>query len=160
MRNLRNLQLEHGEVRIEDIKLDIKSRDDMPALLTGLQYLYSQKALRVRLFTLMDEYILSGINRKVEYPDMAMWVILVLAVVKQGLGCDFYRLLDQANYHILLRQFLGHAEIGDKTHYDYQTLVDNVSLPDPTLLHKVNQLIVESGHVVARKVAWRNLARA
>ena len=35
MRNLRNPQLERGEVRIEDIKLNHKSRDDMPVLLGG-----------------------------------------------------------------------------------------------------------------------------
>ena len=40
MRNLRNPQLERGEVRIEDIELDIKSRDDIPVLLIGLQHLY------------------------------------------------------------------------------------------------------------------------
>ena len=50
MRNLRNPQLERGEVRIEDIKLDHKCRDDMPTLLGGLQYLYSQETLRERLF--------------------------------------------------------------------------------------------------------------
>ena len=76
MRNLRNPQLERSEVRIEDIELDIKSRDDIPALLIGLQYLYSQEALRDRLFTLMDERILP-VNRKVERPGMAMWSILV-----------------------------------------------------------------------------------
>ena len=50
MRNLRNPQLERGEVRIEDIKLDHKCRDDMPTLMGGLQYLYSQETLRDRLF--------------------------------------------------------------------------------------------------------------
>ena len=50
MRNLRNPQLERGEVRIEDIELDIKSRDDIPVLLIGLQHLYTQEALRGRLF--------------------------------------------------------------------------------------------------------------
>ena len=44
MRNLRNPQLERGEVRIEDIELDIKSRDDIPVLLIGLQHLYTQCA--------------------------------------------------------------------------------------------------------------------
>ena len=39
MRNLRNPQLERGEVRIEDIKLNHNCRDDMPTLLSGLQYL-------------------------------------------------------------------------------------------------------------------------
>ena len=77
MRHLGNPQLELSEVRIEDIELDLKSRDDMLALLIGLQYLYSQEALRDRLFALMDEYILPGIDRKVERPGMAMWGILV-----------------------------------------------------------------------------------
>ena len=63
MRNLRNPQLERGEVRIEDIELDIKSRDDIPVLLIGLQHLYTQEALRDRLFALMDEHFLPGINR-------------------------------------------------------------------------------------------------
>ena len=77
MRNLHSPQLERGEVRIEDIKLNHKSRDDMLALLAGLQYLYSQEALRDRLFALMDEHFLPGINRKVGRPGMAMWSILV-----------------------------------------------------------------------------------
>ena len=36
MRKLRNRQLELGEIRIEDIKLNLKSRDGVPALLIGL----------------------------------------------------------------------------------------------------------------------------
>ena len=110
MRNLRNPQLERGEVRIEDIKLNHKCRDDMPALLSGLQYLYSQKVLRDRLFALMDEYILPGINRKVGRPGMAMWSIQVMGVVKQGLGCDFDHLHDLVNEHKTLRNFLGHTD--------------------------------------------------
>ena len=64
MRKLRNRQLERGEIRIEDIKLNLKSRDDVPALLFGLQYLYSQKALRDRLFAIMNEYIRPGVSKK------------------------------------------------------------------------------------------------
>ena len=50
MRNLRNSQLERGEVCIEDVELELKSRDDVPALLVGPQYLYSQEPLDERLF--------------------------------------------------------------------------------------------------------------
>ena len=150
MRNLRNPQLERGEVRIEDIELDIKSRDDIPVLLIGLQHLYTQEALRDRLFALMDEHFLPGINRKVGRPGMAMWSILVMAVVKQGLGCDFDRLHELANQHKTLRNFFGHTD-SDKKRYHYQTLVDNVSLLTPELLGKVNLLIVESGHTVVGK---------
>ena len=159
MKNPRNPQRELGEVRIEDIKLDHKSRDDTPALLIGLQYLYSQEALRDRLFALMDEYILPVIDKKAERPGMEMWRILVMGVVKQGLGCDFDRLHELANEHRAIREFLGHC-FEDDRRYHYQTLVDNVSLLNPKLLHKVNQLMVESGNTLARKKAWRALARA
>ena len=82
MRNLRNPQLERGEVRIEDIKLNHKYRDDMPTLLSGLQYLYSQEASRDRLFALLDEFILPGIDKKVGRPGMDMWSILGSVLVK------------------------------------------------------------------------------
>ena len=159
MKNPRKLQRELGEVRIEDIELDNKSRDDIPALLFGLQYLYSQDALRDRLFSLMDEYILPVIDEKAERPDMEMWRILVMGVVKQGLGCNFDMLHDLVNEHRTIREFLGHF-VKDDRRYHYQTLVDNVSLLNPKLFQKVNQLIVESGNTLARKKAWRALARA
>ena len=82
---------------------------------------------------------------------MEMWRILVLGVIKQGLGCDFDRLHGLANEHKTLRRFLGHADVWDEHRYHYQTLVDNVSLLSPELLVGVNHLIVESGHAVARK---------
>ena len=81
---------------------------------------------------------------------MAMWSILVLAVVKQRLGYDFDRLHDTVNQHMTLRQFLDHTD-SDKKRYHYQTLVDNVSLLTPEVHGKVNQLIVESGHTVVGK---------
>ena len=91
---------------------------------------------------------------------MEMWRILVMGVVKQGLGCDFDRLHELVNEHRTLRRFLGHSDVWDEHRYQYQTLVDNVSLLRPELLVEVNRLIVESGHAVARKKAWRALARA
>ena len=133
MRELRNRQLELGEIRIEDIKLNLKFRDGVPALLIGLQYLFPQKAWRDRLFAIMDECILPGINRKVGRPGMAMWNILVMSVVKQGLGCDFDWLHELVNEHKTLRKFLGHISEDDYL-YHYQTLVDNVSLLNPKLL--------------------------
>ena len=85
MRNLRNPRLERGEVRIEDIELDFKSRDDIPVILIGLQYLYSQKAVRDRIFALMDEYILPGVNRKVGRPGMTTQVPLTLRYTLGGM---------------------------------------------------------------------------
>ena len=50
MRQTRKPQLALGEARIEDIKLDHKSRDDIPAVLLGLQHLYSHEETREKLF--------------------------------------------------------------------------------------------------------------
>ena len=151
MRHIRNPQMELGEVRIEDIDLDLKSRDDIPALLIGLQHLYRDEAFRSRLFALMDEHILPGVDRTTGRPGMEMWRILVMGVVKQGLGCDFDRLRELVNEHKTLRRFLGHADVWDDYRYGHQRLVDNVSLLRPELLVAVSQLVVESGHAVARK---------
>ena len=151
MRTTLNPQPELGALGIEDIDLDLKSRDDIPALLLGLQYLYCNEDFRTRLFALMEEYILPGVDRTVGRPGMEMWRILVMGVVKQGLGCDFDRLHELVNQHMTLRQFLGHADIWDKQRYTYQTLVDNVSLLPPEFLVEINHLIVESGHAVTGK---------
>ena len=41
MRLVKKTQLHFGEVNIADIDLSARSRDDIPALLKGLQYLYT-----------------------------------------------------------------------------------------------------------------------
>ena len=69
MRNPRSSQRELGEVRIKDIELDIKSRDEILVLLIGLRFLYSQEAVRDRLFALMDEFVLPGNSRKLGRPS-------------------------------------------------------------------------------------------
>ena len=151
MRHVRNPQMELGEIGIENIRINLKSRDDIPALLLGLQHLYSDEETRSRLFALLEEHMLPGVDRTIGRPGMELWRILVMGVVMQGSGCDFDRLHELVNEHNTLRQFLGHADIWDKRKYEYQTVVDNVCLVRPELLAEVGQLIVESGHAVARK---------
>ena len=55
MRHVRNPQMELGEIGIEDIWINLKSRDDIPALLLGLQYLYADEETRTRLFALLSD---------------------------------------------------------------------------------------------------------
>ena len=151
MRHIRNPQPKLGEIRIDSIKLNPKSRDDIPALLVGLQFLYCNEDLRARLFALLEEHICPGTNRKVGRPGMDMWRILVMGVIKQGLDCDYDRLHELVNEHKTLRQFLGHSDIWDDDRYEYQTVVDNVGHLSPALLAEVSTLVVEGGHAVARK---------
>ena len=151
MRQTRKSQLALGEARIEDIKLDHKSRDDIPAVLLGLQHLYSHEETREKLFSLLEEHILPDTNRNVGRPGMELWRILVMGVLKQGLGCDFDRVHELVNQHRTVREFLGHGAFSQGDTYELQTIIDNVYLLTPELLSKIGQLVVESGHAVARK---------
>ena len=151
MREVHRRQFQIGQVPIEKIWINPKSRDDIPAVLKGLQHIWGDEVLRARLLALLDEHILPEADRMVGRPGMDLWQILVLGVLKQGLGCDFDRLHDLTNHHETVRAFLGHSDFGDKTRYEYQTVVDNVSLLTPELLSAVGRLVVESGHQVAKK---------
>ncbi len=157
MRDIHNSQIELGKVRIEDIKLDRKSRNDIPVLLLSIQYLYKNETFRLRLFELMDEHIFHGINKKVGRPGIGMWQIFVLGIIKQGLGCSFDHLCELANEHNTLRKFLGHSDIWDRHQYNYQSVADNVNLLSPELLVAVNDLVVQSGHTVVGKKCGESL---
>ena len=82
---------------------------------------------------------------------MELWRILVMGVLKQGLGCDFDRLHELVNQHRTVREFLGHGAFSQDDTYEFQTIIDNVYLLTPELLSEIGQLVVESGHAVARK---------
>ena len=84
MRHVRNPQMELGEVCIEKIRLDPKSREDIPALLRGLQHLYADGDLRARLFALLEKELLPGVDLKVGRAGMETWRVLVMATLKQG----------------------------------------------------------------------------
>ena len=154
MREVHRSQFQLGQVPVEKVWINPKSRDDIPAVLKGLQHIWCDEALRARLFVLLDEHILPEADRTVGRPGMDLWQILVLGVLKQGLGCDFDRLHDLTNHHQTIRAFLGHGDFDDKTRYEYQTVVDNVSLLTPELLSAVGRLVVESGHKSHLQNSW------
>ena len=83
MRQVRSPRMEIGEARIEDIELNLKSRDDIPALPAGLQHLYGDPCLRSRLFALLEEHIAPGRDRNTGRPGMEMWRILVMGVASR-----------------------------------------------------------------------------
>ena len=58
MRLFKNPQMKIGEIRIEDIKIDKTSKDDVPRLLVGLQSIYSDKELLKKISDIMMEEIL------------------------------------------------------------------------------------------------------
>ena len=55
MRTATHPQLQLGEIDIANIHIDPRSRDDIPQLLRGLQYLYSDDTLREEIFQILEK---------------------------------------------------------------------------------------------------------
>ncbi len=51
MRTIKNEQMQFGEIDISQIEFDLQSRDEIPKLLFGLQYIYCDSELKEQVFT-------------------------------------------------------------------------------------------------------------
>jgi len=151
MRRVENPQLKLGELPIASIKIDLKSRDDIPPLLLGLQYIYTNSDLRGKVFSILEEVIPPHTDSSNGRPGMEQWKIFVLGVLRLNLNCDYDRVHELANNHKTIRQMLGHGTFADDYEYKLQTLKDNVALLTPEILDKINALVVDAGHSLVKK---------
>ncbi len=159
MRKVIDPQLKFGEQSITALHLDPKSRDDIPQILRGLQYIYTTPGLRERVFTILEEVLpdRTGEGKKGKAspdtgrPGMAQWKILVLGVLRLGLNADYDRIHELSNQHHTIRQMLGHSDWADETTYELQTLKDNLRLFTPQILDRINQEVVRAGHELVKK---------
>lgn len=151
MRYVKNPQMQIGEMDISQLKFDPRSRDDIPQVLRGLQYIYINLSIREKVFALLEQYIAPKVNKNNGRPGMELWKIFVLGVLRLDLNCDYDRIHNLANNHKAIRQMLGHPDFGDEYYYRDQTIKDNVCLLTPELLDKINQVVVEAGHIVVKK---------
>jgi len=150
MRVTQNQQMLIGEVDVSNVRFDLRSRDDIPKILRGLQHLYTTETLRENIFALLEKNIQPSIDKANGRPGMTLWRILVCGVIRLDLNCDYDRLLELVNQHNTLREMLGHGPF-DEYLYNLQSLKDNVRLLTPELLDQINQLVVAGGHVLAKK---------
>lgn len=152
MRLVENPKMQLGQVDISKIKFDLKSRDELPQVLRGLQHIYVTPSIRQEIFTLLEKHILPHVDKTNGRPGMELWKILVLGVVRLDLNWNYDRLHNEVNNHRKIREMLGHSDFfTDDYQYNLQTLKDNVSLLTPELLDEINQVVVRAGHVILKK---------
>jgi IS5 family transposase len=151
MRQVKNPQLKFGQSPISEIKIDLISRDDIPPLLLGLQYIYITPEIRSEVFSIVEEMINPDIDMNNGRPGMELWKILVFGVLRLNLNWDYDRLHEMANNHRKIRQMLGHGLLDDDYEYKLQTLKDNVYKLTPEILDKINQVVVHAGHTLVKK---------
>lgn len=151
MREITPSQLQLGELAIEQISINPRSRDDIPQLLRGLQYLYTDESLRTEIFQILKALTPSNVSTLHGRPGMNWWKILVMGTLRLNLNCDYDRLHELVNEHKTIRQMLGHGFSDDEKNYGIQTLKDNVQLFTPEILDQINQVVVNAGLKLKKK---------
>ena len=141
-------QLTFGDVEIDKIKTDPKSRDEIDRTVRGLQYIFTTDDIRQEIFSLLESSISPKVSKKTGRPGMHLWKILVFGVIRQACSWDYDKLHHQANNNLMIRELLGHprSEWSDGEHYELQTLKDNVMLLTPELIDKISEIVVKAGH--------------
>ena len=142
-------------IPIEKIRLPLKSRDELPPILAGLQWIWMHPLLKAEIFALLEAKILAG-KQATGRTGMDLWQILVLGVVRLGLDADWDRMADMANHQRLIRQMLGLPAVpwdDEAKSFGHQTLRDNVALLDHELLGQINARI-------AAAIPWPCASRA
>jgi transposase, IS5 family len=153
MRHTFQAEPEFQIVPIEKIRLPLRSRDELPPILAGLQWLWRHPTLRAEILALLEAAVLAG-KQATGRTGMDLWQILVLGVVRLGLDADWDRLEHIANYDTLVRQMLGVPATPwgeDAKVFARQTLRDNVALLDEALLRDINARIAAAGREVFAK---------
>jgi hypothetical protein len=167
MRTVIQPQLKLGETDIAAIMIDHKSRDNIPQLLRGLQHIYTDASVRGRVFSILEEVLPGRLgaggkaSAKTGRPGMEQWKILVLGVLRLGLNADYDRIQELANQHNTIRQMLGHSDWMDESHYELQTIKDNLNLFTSEILDRINQVVIHAGHQTLKKSpekAWWRVA--
>src|ERR1017187_1867517 len=137
-------------IPIERVVLPVHSRDQLPPILAGLQWIWLHPALRAQIFQLLERVVQAG-KKATGRPGMELWQILVLGVVRLGLEADWDRMEHLANYDALLRQMLGVPADpwgASARTFQHQTLRDNVALLDEGVLPEINALVAAAGRAV------------
>ena len=151
MRKIIEAQMQFGQVDISEIEFDLRSRDEIPKLLMGLQHIYCTPEIRREVFKILEEMIPMGTDANNGRPGMLLWKILVLGVLRLNCNWDYDKVKEIADNHRTLRLMLGHVAWEDRYLYPIQTIKDNVSLFTPEILDKINQIVVKAGHNLVKK---------
>jgi hypothetical protein len=145
MRKVIDLQMEFWKKDIADIEFDLKSRDEIPKLLMGLQFIYRTAHIREKVFNVLKQ-IVPKQSHETGRPGMDLWKILVLGTLRLNCNWDYDKVQEMANNHHKLRQMLGHGKKDSASSYPLQTIKDNICLLTPSILDEINQVVVKAGH--------------
>ena len=91
MRKRFEVQLALGKIPIERVVIPLRSRDELPPVLAGLQWIFVTPEVNGRIFELLEKKVV-GWKKTTGRPGLDLWHILVLGIVRLALDCDYDRL--------------------------------------------------------------------
>jgi IS5 family transposase len=153
MRKRFEQQMTIGIIPIGETKITTKKRSGaFPGLCAALKEIFITPKWNEKVFEILEAKITAD-KQKTGRPGMDLWQIFVLSQVRLLKDLSYDDLHDLANNHALIRQIMG-VEKGfgyERYEFEYQTVVDNVSLLDDETVRELNQVIIEFGHEVFKK---------
>tara|TARA_E500000305_G_C3986645_1_gene219731 strand:- start:327 stop:827 length:501 start_codon:yes stop_codon:yes gene_type:complete len=145
MRKSYSNQLRLDSVPIENVSLNLESRDRIVPILRALQFVYPDRNLLDQVLGWIGNDVNSESRTDTGRKGMNYWHICVLAAAR--LGCDFTynQLQDLSENHRNLRVIMGLGEC-DETEFPWRTIRNNIGLLKPETVSQISQLIVNAGH--------------
>lgn len=147
MRKRFEQQLGLGQLPIEEIYINPKSRNALDQLLAALKAIYCNQEYNQEIFDILEGHINWG-KKNTGRTGMGLWSIFVLAQVRLCLNLSYDVLHDLANNHHNMRYLMG-VERGfgfERTEFEYQNVYDNVTLLTDEMVWELNQVILGFGH--------------
>ena len=142
-----------GRLPISETEVPTKKRSGtLPGLCAALKEIFTAPVWNEKVFEILEAKITEG-KKRTGRPGMDLWQIFVLSQVRLCQNISYDELHHIADYDTLIRQIMG-VESGfgyEKYKFEYQNIIDNVSLLDDETVKELNQVIVEFGHEVFKK---------
>lgn len=153
MRKRFDIKLIDSQTAIKNIKVPTNSRDELPPVLLGLQWIFINQKVHEQVFQLLEEKIYSKNNHTGRH-GMDLWHILVLGVVRLTLNCDYDRLEYLVHSDMYIRQIMGLDGFCPEKFgkgFNQKTISDNVHYIDNELLYKINEIVLKEGGKLFKK---------
>lgn len=153
MRQRFEQQYSLGVEPISEVHIRVKCRDEMPPILIALQKIFSTPELNEQIFEVLEDTFCKT-KKNTGRQGMNLWHILVLSVVRHACNTNWDKLHYFANNDMAMRSIMGlrNNYYADGFHeFEYQNILDNVSLLDADTINKINTIVSNYGVQLLKK---------
>lgn len=137
---------------VEDLRLNVKCRDEIVPILVALQHLYGDARLRAEIMDLVAADVNKDTQADCGRNGMDYWRVLVLTAVRLGCNYNYDHLQNLADEHKSLRCIMRVPE-WDETTFSWRTIRNNICTLSPETIENISHVVVKAGHEIAPDAA-------